>query len=147
MLPIERRADLSTIEIGQSERGHGDGHLERLLRRGDEVPLLGWKHRSANDLVRLDHDSRGLVLDEQANDPAGICRDRLLHLNPGNGSLEPKGDAAERLSDLCQRRLARRDRNVGQVDVNGETRQIAPEEVDGGSALQGEAVLGGHVGE
>jgi len=51
---------------------------------GTKVSLLGREHGTANDLVRLDHDPRGLVLDEETRDAAGITRDGLLHLGAGD---------------------------------------------------------------
>jgi hypothetical protein len=132
VLTVERRTYFAPLEIGRSERGYRDGHLERLLRCWDEIALLGWEHAAANDGIRLDHDSRRVVLDEQAHHPTGIIGDRLLHLNPGDGSLESVGDTAERLADVLDRQRARLDRKVSQIDIDREPRQIAPEKFDGG---------------
>ncbi len=133
VLPIEGRADLAAVEIGQRERGHRHGHLEGFLGGRDEVALLGREHGAANDLVRLDHDPRGFVLDEKARGATGIARDGLLHGGADDRSLEPARDAVERRADVLERRLARIDRDVGQVDVDGEPRHVAPEKVDRGA--------------
>ena len=70
-----------------------------------------------------------------------------LHPDTGNGRSQVRPDGIETLADRRQGLLAGCERQIGEVDVYRQTRQIAQKQVDRGAALQGELFPPGDMGQ
>jgi hypothetical protein len=104
---------------------------------------LCWQHRPAEDCIDLDLDLARVVLDNKLR----VAKLLGPHLPCIQAELcDAAGDGIEFACDCWQRLVASvLPRRVDHVDVDGQPRHVANEEVDRRAALHREDVVGKHV--
>jgi hypothetical protein len=64
-----------------------------------------------------------------------------------NTGFDAFADAAHRSVDRGDRRFIRLHGNIGQIDIDRQTRHVADEEIDGRAALEGKTFFDGDQGQ
>src|SRR5262245_58960626 len=139
MLPVERGNDLSRVKIGERD----DLHFGKAERRFD-----GARHAAHFALVRgaaqngrdLDDDlgASSLAYD-QLRDRA--FNERLRDVNSRNPLFYSRLNPLHGLVYCPKGVLATGDRQIGEIDIDGQARQVADKQVDRRAALEGKALL------
>ncbi len=152
---VEEIPRMLSIEGGDEFAGEEVGEGDDRYFRETERSFDG--RRDSTCLYRVDgspQDGRDFDLDLNAFGPDEKSRDGTFRLsgvlgNPcaGNRLAHACSNPAHRMIDCCKRFGARVGRQVGQIDIDGETRHVANEEIDRGAALESEAILLGNKGQ
>ena len=139
MLPVEGRTDLSAIYIGLAKNAALYKPLEFYLGGSTERTRFRRKQSTAKHKVRFNLD---LGIFGIYNQPPRHSGHRLT-LNRGSRKprLDFNGQLLQRTGDTSQRIFARNERQVGQIDIDRQTRHILDKKVHGGSALQRKTVM------
>jgi hypothetical protein len=144
MLPTEGGDHLPGEKVDEGDKGRF-GEPVLLLDLCGDRPQLRFEHHAAQDCGHPDLDLSPRRPDQE---PMGAMLARLqVNDGAGDAGADQFRQAAQRRVDLRQRSGAICNRQIGQVDINREARQVPPEQVDGGAALQGEVRLTGQEGQ
>src|SRR3546814_7312723 len=136
VLAGERGGDLSGVVIGERD----DLHLriaEPVLDRRTDGEKLRLEHRPAQNGAHFDLDLGCARAHDELRPIAGVLLDYL----DAGALAQTAGDPREAVMKGGKRLRARRDREVYEVDIDRQPRQIADEQVDCGAALEREDVL------
>jgi hypothetical protein len=145
MLAVKRRVHLAREQILEGEDRHF-GETEAFFDRLHDAHLPGFIDHAACHGRGLHLDLGWPLAEQDARFTATATLDAVGAGAPDVG-FDGIRDAAQRSIDIGKAFCAVLDRQIGQIDIDRQARQIAVEKIDGRAALEGEARLLRHEWE